>query len=882
MKSTHAFLKLLLGAACLPIAALSLTFCSGNFKDGPCDIYAKGGTPCVTAHSTTRLLYSKYNGPLYQVVRESDGQTLDIGTIKGGYADAAAQDNFLKGTIGYIYKIYDQSGNGNDLVQAAPGTFLGPAKGKFNTMAIADMAPATINGHRVYGTYIMPGMGYRNNDAKNIAIDDEPEGMYYVIDGRHFSSGCCFDYGNGSTNGRAVGTGTMETTYYGTATAWGSGNGDGPWIMSDMEAGLFSGYNAKKNDVPSITDWNFISVFMNGGGGNQWDLRGAEATNPELTTFYSGVRPGTKEGSDSYYPMHKKGAVLLGNGGDNGNGSAGTFFEGVMTSGYPTDEAINAVQANVAAAKYADPYFEMSRLVSFTPGSSQKATLVFANSSSKTIKSSELVVEVPQGWVVDVAKDEEGDIAPGAKRLYDCTITAPAGADAGFIALSAVWDNGDAYATQRIRCVEPIKINEVGISGLGKNLDQFVELYNASDSPVDISGWNMVVTHSGWTSVNTAVIPDGTTIPAGGFYTLSKSEFALVADAAKGEKVVYLKGENLKAGDVITIDGEKAKVAEAGSVAGEPTVIFTPISTGPWMDIPAGVKNIPVESVAGFAAGQKMSIDLGGKFEIVTITEVGTASTQVTTADVVKAGDTSFDLAPIGGVRQGQPIPIVTANLLPGFEITVGTGQNKEVVKIKSIQDNTITIETPLQYTQIALVDVSCPGSGISFSEPLQYAHKSGDAVQSLGSGVTLAEGLASAHSMLSPVWEQAVGDQMFGYGLSKTAGTVALYDRSGKVLMDAIVYGSQQSSSSANGTIASPAIATLEGNQAQGGSIAVVPQPRRMPRGPFGPMGRMPNFKPQPDPIASLVRIPDGNDTDNLSSDFKQATEATPGSANK
>ena len=24
--------------------------------EGPCDIYAKGGTPCVTAHSTTRLL----------------------------------------------------------------------------------------------------------------------------------------------------------------------------------------------------------------------------------------------------------------------------------------------------------------------------------------------------------------------------------------------------------------------------------------------------------------------------------------------------------------------------------------------------------------------------------------------------------------------------------------------------------------------------------------------------------------------------------------------------------------------------------------------------------------------------------------------------------
>ncbi|HET9168397.1 MAG TPA: arabinofuranosidase catalytic domain-containing protein, partial [Actinospica sp.] len=39
---------------------------------GPCDIYASGGTPCVAAHSTTRALYGNYNGNLYQVQRSSD------------------------------------------------------------------------------------------------------------------------------------------------------------------------------------------------------------------------------------------------------------------------------------------------------------------------------------------------------------------------------------------------------------------------------------------------------------------------------------------------------------------------------------------------------------------------------------------------------------------------------------------------------------------------------------------------------------------------------------------------------------------------------------------------------------------------------------------
>jgi hypothetical protein len=31
---------------------------------GPCDIYAKGGTPCVAAHSMTRALFDSYAGPL--------------------------------------------------------------------------------------------------------------------------------------------------------------------------------------------------------------------------------------------------------------------------------------------------------------------------------------------------------------------------------------------------------------------------------------------------------------------------------------------------------------------------------------------------------------------------------------------------------------------------------------------------------------------------------------------------------------------------------------------------------------------------------------------------------------------------------------------------
>jgi hypothetical protein len=48
--------------------------------------------------------------------------------------------------------------------------------------------------------------------------------------------------------------------------------------------------------------------------------------------------------------MKKQGAILLGIGGDNSVAGEGTFFEGVLTSGYPTNATESAVQADIVAA----------------------------------------------------------------------------------------------------------------------------------------------------------------------------------------------------------------------------------------------------------------------------------------------------------------------------------------------------------------------------------------------------------------------------------------------------------------------------------------------------------------------------------------------------
>ncbi|MFG1811916.1 alpha-L-arabinofuranosidase B [Streptomyces sp. NPDC049040] len=315
---------------------------------GPCDIYQSGGTPCVAAHSTTRALYGSYNGSLYQVRRAKDNATQNIGVLSaGGYANAAAQDSFCSGTTCVITVIYDQSGRGNNLTQAPPGGFNGPASGGYDNLANATAAPTTVGGHKAYGVFVAPGTGYRNNHTNGIATGDAAEGMYAIFDGTHYNGGCCFDYGNAETDSRDDGNGTMEAIYFGNIKVWGYGSGNGPWIMADLENGLFSGVNQHLNSGDPTVNYRYTTAIIKGEP-NHWAIRGGNAQSGGLSTFYNGVRPNVS----GYNPMRKQGAIILGIGGDNSVGAAGTFYEGVMTSGYPSDATENAVQANINSVGY--------------------------------------------------------------------------------------------------------------------------------------------------------------------------------------------------------------------------------------------------------------------------------------------------------------------------------------------------------------------------------------------------------------------------------------------------------------------------------------------------------------------------------------------------
>jgi hypothetical protein len=313
----------------------------GAASPGPCDIYATDGGPCVAAHSTVRALYAAYSGNLYQVRRTSDSMTKDIPVLSaGGFADSSVQDAFCTSAC-TISIIYDQSGMGNHLTKAPAGG----AKTTPDNEVSATALPVTISGHKTYAIHITSGYGYRNNKPKGTATGDNPETEYMITSGTFYNGGCCFDYGNMETTSRDDGEGTMEAIYFGNCTVWGKGAGSGPWVMGDLENGLWAGNVSPYSGNTPVTS-TYVTAMLKGdvAGKNHWAIKAGNGQSGSLTTMFDGARP-----SKLYNPMRKEGAIGLGTGGDNSNSAQGNFFEGVMTAKYSSDAADDKVQENIVS-----------------------------------------------------------------------------------------------------------------------------------------------------------------------------------------------------------------------------------------------------------------------------------------------------------------------------------------------------------------------------------------------------------------------------------------------------------------------------------------------------------------------------------------------------
>ncbi|HXT93170.1 MAG TPA: arabinofuranosidase catalytic domain-containing protein [Trebonia sp.] len=316
----------------------------GSAAARPCDIYSGAGTPCVAAYSTVRALYRSYNGPLYQVTRAFDGARVNIGVLKpGGFADAAAQDTFCAGVICTITRIYDQSPDRNDLGVGPVGT-----NGARDFAANASALPVAVDGHHVYGLYIQPGDGYRNDVTQGVAVGDQPQGAYMVTSAVGTNDRCCFDFGNAEASGADTGNGHMDAISFTSLRGAGADpNSSGPWVQADLENGLFASNGAGPGGNGGNTG-EFVTAIVNSNGATVYAVKDGNAQSGGLTTDYSGPLPDL----GGYVPLQQEGAIILGTGGDNSNQSSGFFFEGVLTAGFPSAATDNAIQANIVATGY--------------------------------------------------------------------------------------------------------------------------------------------------------------------------------------------------------------------------------------------------------------------------------------------------------------------------------------------------------------------------------------------------------------------------------------------------------------------------------------------------------------------------------------------------
>ena len=323
---------------------------TATLSDGPCDIYAAGSTPCVAAYSTVRVLSKGYTGPLYQVRKGAGlqntgtgGTTQDIGS-KDGFGDSAAQDAFCGTDTCTFSKLYDQSGKGNHLKVAPKGPVgNGVHSGLDDYESVATKGPLMISGHKVYSLYMAPYEGYRLTAVgAGMPVGTAAQGIYMVADGQHYGTSCCWDFGNVSTDPMKYYT--MNTLFFGKGF-WGSGSGSAPWYMADFEGGVWAGGSGSSTvanpNNPSMNVPFAMGVLKTSPG--QYAIRAGNAQSGGLITAYDGATPKV---------LSNQGGIVLGTASDNSNNSFGTFFEGAITAGRPSDATDLAVLLNVQAAAY--------------------------------------------------------------------------------------------------------------------------------------------------------------------------------------------------------------------------------------------------------------------------------------------------------------------------------------------------------------------------------------------------------------------------------------------------------------------------------------------------------------------------------------------------
>jgi len=353
-----------------------------------------------------------------------------------------------------------------------------------------------------------------------------------------------------------------------------------------------------------------------------------------------------------------------------------------------------------------------------------------------------------------------------------------------------------------VRNVGPIKINEFCISAgsPANSTDSFIELYNAGAGSVDISNWTLTQ-QPVFSSVK---IPPGTKLAARGFYLLGLSNSGLAVPARAGDTTINVRSTTgMKVGDTIGIDTasnvEIRKIASIGTAAGNSTTLWQPLPDGPVITNPAGSTSVPVTSVTGLAAGEKIGIGYGATFptvakaleryEVVTVTAVGKPGTQAFLGADAPAGATNIKVTSVANISAGDKIRLDIDSVGHGIETVTITKVGTQASRSAPASRSTAPWSRPTRSAEVWCPELAVTqsighllfvigylsfsfrlllgaaaviatvgtagattagGATITVAAPLTFAHAAGAQVS--GTGITLSAALTRAHAGGAPV----------------------------------------------------------------------------------------------------------------------------------
>ena len=250
------------------------------------------GNPCVAAHSTVRALFGAYSGKLYQV-RNAAGTTKDILHADAGRLRRrrARKTRSVPARTCVITVVYDQSGKGNDLwyqgSTMVPGsTSSQPVEGD-QRIADAQRSQGLLALHQprqqLLGRRLEVRASPLGSGSRRAVHGDQRQALEQRVLLRLRKQR------DRSKGGRLPAPWTPSTSAA-LATLGHRERGAGPWVMADLEYGVFTAASApatRTRTDPTQTS-TYVTAILKNNGTTEFALRGGDATTGSLGHLLQG------------------------------------------------------------------------------------------------------------------------------------------------------------------------------------------------------------------------------------------------------------------------------------------------------------------------------------------------------------------------------------------------------------------------------------------------------------------------------------------------------------------------------------------------------------------------------------------------------------------